>query len=229
MSAFNWFDILVVGLLIVGVFHGRKRGMSLELLPLFELLVIIVVGSKIYGPLGQKLAEWTNGTLSAVLSFVCAYILFGLIVHMVITRIKTAVGEKLVGSDIFGSMEYYFGMLAGSLRYACMVLIALALLNAKPIDHEKERAYRKAEKDNMGNISFPTYTSIQIAVFEQSSVGKLSRKYVSHLLISPSGVENKAKRETVAKRRERAVEEVMFGTSAQKTAPASASEEPQAQ
>ena len=210
--SFNWFDILVVVLLIGGVFHGRKRGMSLELLPLFKLLIIVVVGSKVYQPLGIKLTEWTNGTMGLLLAFVISYVLFGLIVHMIFSRVKRAVGEKLVGSDIFGSMEYYFGMLAGMLRYACYILIAMALINAKPINREAEKAYRKTEKDNLGNIQLPTVTSIQIAVFESSQVGRFSRGHLGDLLIEPTAPDAKApKRETISKRRENAVEEVITG------------------
>ncbi|MBA4150622.1 MAG: CvpA family protein [Verrucomicrobia bacterium] len=213
MKIFNWFDLLVVVLLAVGIFHGRKRGMSLELLPLFELLVIVVVGAKIYSLFGTKLSEWTNGTMSLLASFIGAYILFGLVTHMIFTRLKRAVGEKLVGGDIFGSMEYYFGMAAGMLRYACYIMIGLALLNAKPIDEAKEKAYRKTEKDNLGNIQFPTTTSIQINVFNESRVGSFSRSHLADLLIAPTAPNAKApKREAIARKREKAVDEVISGT-----------------
>lgn len=220
MKLFNWFDFLVVALLIIGIFHGRKRGMSLELLPLFELLVILVVGAKVYVFLGNKIAQWTNGTMSLLLAYISAYVLFALLVHMIFTRIKRAVGEKLVGGDIFGSMEYYFGMLAGMLRYACFILIGMALLNARPIDEAKEKAYRKTEKDNLGNIQFPTYTSIQVNVFNQSRVGGFSRTHLADLLIAPTSPDAKGeKREPLNKRRERAVDEVISGASAQSTEP----------
>ncbi len=218
MKIINWFDIFVLVLLVVGIFHGRKRGMSLELLPLLKLLVIIVLGSQIYLPISGKITEWTNGTMSGALSAVCSYVLFALLVHMVFTRIKTAVGEKLVGSDLFGGMEYYFGMLAGMLRFACYILIGMAILNAKPINYDKEKSYRKTEKDNLGNITFPTYTSVQIDVFERSQVGKVSKLHVNHLLIKPNGEPSK-KTEPIARRREQAIEELMSNTNSKPAPP----------
>lgn len=205
----KWFDIFVLVLLIVGIFHGRKRGMSVELLPLLQLLIIVVVGSRLYEPIAKLLNEWTNSALTPMLAAICAYVLFGLVVHFLFTRIKRAVGEKLVGSDIFGGMEYYFGMFAGMLRYACYLMIGMAILHAKPIDKEAERAYRKTEQDNLGNITFPTYTSIQEDVFEESEVGKLVKTHVGHLLLKPSSGKKPNKNDAIARKRERAVEEVM--------------------
>jgi uncharacterized membrane protein required for colicin V production len=218
MKIINWFDILVVLLLIVGIFHGRKRGMSLELLPLLQMLIIVVGGSLVYAPIGRKLAEWTNGTMTLLVSFICAYLLVGIVTYMIFSNIKRAVGEKLVGGDIFGSMEYYFGMVAGMLRYACYILVGLALLHAKPIDYETEKAYRKTEKDNLGNITFPTYTSIQSAVFDKSEVGTLTRKHAAHLLISATAPNSKAKKsQPIAKKREQAIDDLISGKT---TAPA---------
>ena len=38
---FNWFDFVLVVVLVVGVFRGRKHGMSEELLPLLKWLAIL--------------------------------------------------------------------------------------------------------------------------------------------------------------------------------------------
>ena len=40
---FNWFDMLVVVVLGFGLFRGRRNGMSKELLPLLEWLVMVPV------------------------------------------------------------------------------------------------------------------------------------------------------------------------------------------
>ena len=46
-------------------------------------------------------------------------------------------GEKLVTNAVFGNLEYYLGMVAGVVRFACILLFGLALLNA-PIVTDKE-------------------------------------------------------------------------------------------
>jgi len=37
---------------------------------------------------------------------------------------------QIIGSDVFGNAEYYLGMCAGAVRYACVTLVVLAFLNA---------------------------------------------------------------------------------------------------
>ena len=39
----NWFDAVVLGMLIIGFFRGRKRGMSKELLPLLKWVSLVLV------------------------------------------------------------------------------------------------------------------------------------------------------------------------------------------
>ena len=46
---FNWFDFVVLIVLGIGVFRGRQRGMSEELLGLFEWLTIVVVSALAIG------------------------------------------------------------------------------------------------------------------------------------------------------------------------------------
>lgn len=210
MSIVNWFDVFVIVLLIVGVFHGRKRGMSLELIPLLEFLLILVVGSRVYSFLGQKLVGLTNGNLDTWVANIIAYVTFGIVAHLIVSRIRSAIGEKLVGSDIFGGMEYYFGMMAGMIRYATYIFIGMAILHAKAIDKAGEAKYRKTEKANLGDITFPTYTSIQMDIFEKSRIGTLTRAHVRHLLIAPAAAETK-KSDPIARQRERAVFEAFTG------------------
>ena len=39
--SFNWFDMVVVVVLGFGLFRGRRNGMSKELIPLLEWLVLV--------------------------------------------------------------------------------------------------------------------------------------------------------------------------------------------
>ena len=210
-----FFDIFAAVVLVVGFFVGRKRGMSMELLPLFKILVVVVAGAQLYEPLGNKLAAASDGALSLLQSYIIVYVAFFLIVHMVFARLKTAVGEKLVGSDIFGSMEYYFGMGAGMLRFAGFLLFGLALLHAKPVDLVKEAQYRKVEKDNLGNIQFPTLASITMDVFKYSYSGKAVATHLPHLLIKETAPDLKVastnKDQGIARKREAAVDEITKG------------------
>src|SRR5688572_6622827 len=99
-----WPDLVVIALLALGFWRGRKRGMSNELLPLIKLLIIVIAGSFVYKPAG----EWFRSAAGIdrwVANFL-VYLTFAFVMHLIFSWIKRGVGEKLVSSDIFGSMEY---------------------------------------------------------------------------------------------------------------------------
>jgi uncharacterized membrane protein required for colicin V production len=47
-AKFNYFDVIVVVWLIIGLLRGRKRGMSQELLPTLQWLGIVIVCGLFY-------------------------------------------------------------------------------------------------------------------------------------------------------------------------------------
>ena len=132
---FNWFDFFPLAMLIVGVIIGRRRGMSAELLGLFQWLLIVFLAALACEPVGRFLAELSG--FSPVTSYVTAYLLAAGVIKLFFVLLKRMAGEKLVGSDVFGSLEYYLGMLAGAVRFACMTIFALALFHAKPLNPEQ--------------------------------------------------------------------------------------------
>lgn len=178
---FNYIDILVVILLAVGIFRGRKRGMSEELLTFIQWIVIVFGGAQIYEPLGKMLSQ--VAPFSLMTCYIAVYVSFAILIKLFFSQIKRAVGEKLVGSNFFGDSEYYLGMLAGMLRFACVVLMTMAIINARLItDYERAQTARMQSK-NFEGISFPTFGSIQQAVLYESISGKFVKDYLNFTLI----------------------------------------------
>src|SRR5438093_13392481 len=93
---YNWFDLVVVAFLVVGVFRGRKRGMSEELLAIFQWLSIVLASSYFYRPLGLFLVSITG--MSRLGCYIAAYFLIAVGIKLFFSFVKRAVGEKLVGS-----------------------------------------------------------------------------------------------------------------------------------
>jgi len=202
----NGFDVLVLILLVVGMFRGRKRGMSEELLPLMKWLTVIVVGGMYYEPLGTLLSKVAG--LSLLACYFITYLTLAVLIAASFGAIKRMVGEKLIGSDLFGRMEYYFGMVAGMLRFACMILFALALLNAYQVSKEEIDAYEKKQLKELGSSFFPSPGQIQYAILHKSLTGPFVRKYMEDFIIKQTAVGIKAgpDKETPAKKRERATD-----------------------
>jgi uncharacterized membrane protein required for colicin V production len=187
---FNLFDCLFVGVLILGLFRGRKQGMSEELLSLLKWLGIVLICAFAYQPLGQIFSE-TTSMFSLLSCYLIAYLAAMLVIFIVFALIKKAFGGKLLGSDIFGRAEYYLGMGSGIVRFGCILLAVLALLNARAYDAAEVRAMENFQNTEFGSNYFPTLHSVQATVFEKSLVGPWIHDNLGFLLITPTKPQHK--------------------------------------
>ena len=204
----TWFDLVVLGLVAYGIFRGRKRGMSEELLDVFQWLCIVVLGALLYSPLGKAMARFAGFPL--LLSNILAYAFVAITIKFTFSSVKRSVGEKLVHSDAFGRFEYYLGMMAGSLRCLCILIFALSFLHAKYISDAERAATAKMQADNFGSISFPTMGSLQQTIFYESHSGKFIKKHLKEQLIRPvASGGGSAPGESMAKQRQRDLDAAM--------------------
>ena len=182
----NWFDMAVVVVLGFGLFRGRRNGMSKELLPLLQWLVMVTVCGLGYTMLAGVLAGLIPDKLWNCL---VAYLALALAVFIVFTILKRQLDDKLVKSNYFKGGEYYLGMLSGMVRYACVLLFVLALLNARvytPAEIAQQKAFD--EKNFGGGLFagnyFPHLFQVQAAVFKDSFLGPHIKDNAGMLLIN---------------------------------------------
>ena len=188
---FNWFDIFLLVWLGMGIFRGRKRGMSEELITFLQWMAIVVVSAIAYQPVGAMLQGMSK--FSQLTAYIVGYLLTAGCVAVVFLLVKRALGGKLIGSDAFGKSEYYLGMPAGMLRFICMLITALAILNARLYSSQEIAAAKKFQLDNYGSEFFPDLQTLQATVFEKSIMGPPIRKYLGFLLITPTAPAGAAK------------------------------------
>jgi uncharacterized membrane protein required for colicin V production len=186
----NAFDILLVGVLVAGVFRGRKQGMSEEFLSLVKWLMIVAVGAFAYRPVGQFLAE-SSRLFSLLTCYLIAYVVLTLLLVSGFALLKRSIGGKLLGSDIFGSAEYYLGMGSGLIRFGCILITGLALLNARAYDANEIQEMEKFQDREFGSQYFPTLPAIQASVFQKSITGPWIHENLNFLLIEPTKPEKK--------------------------------------
>jgi len=177
----GWFDAVALAVVLAGFWRGRKRGMSLEAMDLLQWGAIIGAGAVLYAPLGQLLSS--TARFSLLFSYVLTYLTIAIVVKSLCSLFKRSVGEKLVSNETFGSLEYYLGMGAGMVRFACVLLFALALLHAPLYTTGQMEAEEKAQQHNFGDIRFPTLGRVQRAVFANSFLGHAIEQNLSFLLI----------------------------------------------
>ncbi len=208
--AYSWFDLAVVAVLVVGIVRGRSRGMSEELLDVLKWLAIVVIGGMVYRPLGHYVADYTH--LGIASSYVVVYLGVLIVIRALFQWIKRLAGEKLVGSDLFGNGEYYLGMAAGAVRFACYIIVGMALLHARHVSADQLAADARMQQENFGDISFPTIGRIQQTVFKGSASGQFVKRYLEHeLIVSTAADRNVRPAETLRRQRERTIDEVLGG------------------
>jgi uncharacterized membrane protein required for colicin V production len=187
---FNWFDFVTVIMIGVGVWVGRRRGMSTELLDLILWLAIVAVGGFMAPSIGTWILDVMG--LSSTTSFILAYLTIGGGLWLVYFIIKRGAGEKLLSKDAFGGMEYYLGMLAGVIRFLCILLAAMAILHAPQISDEALEKKLAAQRRDLGEIYFPPFGQIQKSIFRYSLTGTTVKKYAPFLLLEPGGKGSRA-------------------------------------
>lgn len=186
----NAFDVIVIVVLTLGLYRGRKHGMSEELMNVVKWLAVVIGCSLIYEPVGRWMAQ--SSPFSLLASFMFVYAAAALLILGLFALFKHQLGGKLVGSDIFGRSEYYLGMGSGVVRFACMLVAALALLNARYFSPGEVQAMERFQNDVYGANYFPTLHTAQEVVFDKSFAGAWVKSNLGFLLIKPTEPENKA-------------------------------------
>jgi uncharacterized membrane protein required for colicin V production len=191
----NVFDVLLLVVLTLGLSRGRKHGMSEELINLVQWSCSLLICAFAYEGIGHALERATPfGLLSC---YLMAYLGLLLLIVLIFALVRRTLGGKLLGSDVFGKSEYYLGMLSGAARFACVLLVGLALLNARYFPETEVRALQRYQDDVYGSNFFPGLHSIQTSVFDESLTGPWIRDHLSGLLIKPTEPSGKELRQGV--------------------------------
>lgn len=182
----DWFDAALVAVLAFGVFRGRKNGLTKEILPMLQWIAVVVAAGLAYTFVARYYTSKCG--LSKLWAAIFGYLTITMVTLFIFSGIKKALMPRLTGSNIFGSSEYYLGMPSGMIRYACILVFAMALLNARSYSFA-EIAAKKAYNERWygGGIYAGDYVpdlhSVQEAVFKKSFTGPIIKDYINPLLI----------------------------------------------
>lgn len=186
---FNLFDVLFAVVLFSGIVQGRKHGISIELPNLAKWVTLVLVCPAVYGPAGDLIS--VSGIFDLLTCYLFGYLGVALLIFLVFSVIERKYTPKLTGSDIFGRGEYFLGMGSGMLRFACILFVGLALLNAREFRPAELKNIERYQEDNYGSHIFPGLHSLQVAVFEKSLTGAFIRQDLGFLLIAPTPANEK--------------------------------------
>ncbi len=183
----NWFDAALLLVLGLGLFRGRKNGMTKEVLRVFQWLALVIVCGLFYEVAAQALiniAAWDKPS-----SYVTGYLMLAFLVWVVFVGLKKVFVPRLTGSNIFGSGEYYLGMFSGMIRFACMAFFVLALLNAPVYTQAEIQAHQAYVKRWFGGGLYggnyiPDFQMVQESIFKNSFSGPYIKDYLGTLLVN---------------------------------------------
>jgi hypothetical protein len=170
------------------------------------------LGGFFYRPVSLFLQQNIPGAFDLLWANRSGYLLIALGVLLVFAWIKKAIGEKLLGSDLFGGAEYYLGMIGGMVRAGCIIVAVLALMNSRIVTQEELAADEAAQKKSLEDIRLPTYGTIQQAMLLHSFTGRLVKENLSRILIVSVTSEQMKKGETAAQKREDVINQVLGTT-----------------
>ena len=209
----TWFDGFVVVILIFGIIRGKIRGMSQELLDVFKWLLMVFCAAHGYKPIGDKLADFVE--IPVLIAYITCYLFIVVVISSIFATIKRKMGEKVFESDLFGRAEYPLGMLAGAVRYGCMILAFLAVLNTFKPDYTQVAIKRASQEESTGKglAIVPSYEALHQGIMVNSFTGDLVREKLAGMLIEQRHYTSNlhTKTETPGKKREREVDEAVNG------------------
>jgi uncharacterized membrane protein required for colicin V production len=193
----SWFDGVFIIVLAFGLFRGRRNGMAKELLPLLQWLLLVSVCGLVYPVIARLCVNYFGW--GKPISAVAGYLALALVIFFIFAILKQKLTERLVAGNFFKGSEYYLGMMAGLIRFACALVFVLALMNA-PVYSAAEiaahnayvaRTYGGGQAGFSGDF-FPTFQSIQEQVFKKSFTGHCIKDHLGVLLINTAGANGKS-------------------------------------
>jgi uncharacterized membrane protein required for colicin V production len=191
---FNWFDLAILAILAFGIFRGRKNGMTKEFLPTLQWLVLVVACGLGYALVGQVFINTLAWKPTA--SYITGYLCIAFVVYLIFSFLKRVLEPRLAGSNFFGSNEYYLAMLSGLIRFACILLVGLAFLNApyySQADIIQKQNYNKRWYGGglYGGDYVPDLQNVQENVFRSSFTGPHIKDWLGMLLIESTAPDGK--------------------------------------
>jgi uncharacterized membrane protein required for colicin V production len=193
---FNWFDLAILAILAFGIFRGRKNGMTKEFIPTLQWLVLVVACGLSYAMVGQIFINTLGWKPTA--SYITGYLCIAFVVYLLFSGLKRVFEPRLAGSNFFGSNEYYLAMVSGLIRFACILLVGLAFLNApfySQADIMQKQNYNKRWYGGgiYGGDYIPDLQNIQENVFKKSFAGPHIKDWLGVLLIESAVPDDKQK------------------------------------
>ncbi|MBV9267870.1 MAG: CvpA family protein [Acidobacteriaceae bacterium] len=134
MTPLNWFDIVIIAILVSSALSGLRSGLARVVVGLIATIVGFLAGFWSYGLVGFKLAPYVHSTGAAnflgFLAVFCGTLLIGALVGAILSRLLRWVGLSWLNHAMGGLA----GIVRGVLLIAIMVSALVAFTPSPPPD-----------------------------------------------------------------------------------------------
>lgn len=136
MPAFTTLDIILAGLLLVGLLRGSARGLSGELAGLIGIAVAGFAGWHLYAPLGKYLDDTTR--MSALQADTVAFLII-IVGALIVLWAVSMVLKHIMEFAFKGALERFGGALIGFTRYAVILAVILLVVSQFASDERRRQ------------------------------------------------------------------------------------------
>lgn len=122
----NWYDLVVIGALLFGVWSGLRAGLSGEIIRVIGLVLMIVLAAEFYLPAGNWLR--THSQLGEEFAYLVAFVSIAVTVHLVALAVRLATHRQMQKLKFAAIVENVGGSFAGVIRMAVIMTWLTVLL-----------------------------------------------------------------------------------------------------
>src|SRR5262245_3037409 len=124
---FHWFDLLVVGVLGLGLFLGRYSTALVQIVAFGRWVLVVVICSFLYKAPALRLSDATGMRPDKVALMI--YPVLILIVYLLLGFVRRWVFGKTSKMELFGNQEHKISMFFGMFRLLTILFLMMAWLH----------------------------------------------------------------------------------------------------
>jgi uncharacterized membrane protein required for colicin V production len=123
----NWYDIVVVGALLYGVWSGIRTGLTGEVIRVVGLVLMIVLASEFH----QSVGDWlhANSPLPEDAAQTVAFVSIAVVVYLITLAIRLRTSKRMQELKVAALLENVGGGFAGAIRMVVIMAWVAVILS----------------------------------------------------------------------------------------------------
>jgi uncharacterized membrane protein required for colicin V production len=160
----NWYDFVVIGALLYGVWSGLRAGLTGEIIRVIGLVLMIVLALQFYVPVANWLRA--HSRLEEDAALLIAFVSIALAVYFVALAVRLATHREMQKLKFAALVENVGGGFAGLVRMALIMAWATVLLCLSHSDFWQKEV---GQQSQFGSFIVSRFPAVEATVKKSSS------------------------------------------------------------